>query len=95
MDAQSVYTGITAQQVKIPAERHTLYHAQWIRELLDRHILRTLYWIDTRDCCADGLTKGSVIRYALRDVARGEWKLLQPVKAWRSSGLVLQKATSS
>ena len=95
VDAQSVYSGITAQQVKIPAERHTLYHAQWIRELLDRHILRTLYWIDTRDCCADGLTKGSVIRDALRDVARGEWKLLHPVKAWRSSGLVLRKATSS
>ena len=74
VDAQSVFSGITAEQVRIPAERHTLYHAQWIRELLDRGILKRLWWIDTRDCCADGLTKGAVLRDALRYVARGEWK---------------------
>ena len=72
VDAQSVFSGITAESVRMPAERHTLYHAQWIRELLDRHILGTLWWIDTRDRGADGLTKGAVLRDALRCVARGE-----------------------
>eukprot|EP00959_Pyramimonas_sp_CCMP1952_P174514 3647127-Pyramimonas_sp.AAC.1 len=52
VDAQSVFSGITAGQVKMQAERHALYHAQWIRELLDRAILRVLWWTDTRDCCA-------------------------------------------
>ena len=46
VDAQSAFTRITAEQVRIPAERHTLYHAQWVRELLGRMILRALWWID-------------------------------------------------
>ena len=94
VDAQSVFSGITAEQVRIPAERHTLYHAQWIRELLDRGILRKLWWIDTRDCCADGLTKGAVLRDALRCVARGEWKVRHPALPWTSTGLVLQSSSS-
>ena len=57
VDAQSVFSGTTAESLRMPAKRHTLYHAQWIRVLLDRHILGTLRWIDTRDCCADGLTR--------------------------------------
>ncbi|CAK0867548.1 unnamed protein product [Prorocentrum cordatum] len=57
VDAQSVFSGITAEQVRIPEERHTLYHAQWVRELLDRLILRTLWWIDTRTAARMGLPK--------------------------------------
>ena len=64
-DAQSVFSGITAENVKLPAERHTLYHAQWVRELLDASTLRALWWLDTRDCVADGLTKGCIDRAAL------------------------------
>eukprot|EP00959_Pyramimonas_sp_CCMP1952_P079149 1654453-Pyramimonas_sp.AAC.1 len=71
VDAQSMFSGITAEQVRIPAERHTLYHAKWIRELLERGILKRLWWTDARDFCANGLTKGAVLRDALRCVARG------------------------
>eukprot|EP00959_Pyramimonas_sp_CCMP1952_P102396 2142018-Pyramimonas_sp.AAC.1 len=40
VDVQSAFSGIAAEQVNMPAERRKLYHAQWIRELLDRAILR-------------------------------------------------------
>ena len=39
-----------------------------MRELLDRQRLRKLWWIDTRDMCADGLNKGSIDRKAIIDV---------------------------
>ena len=42
-----------------------LCHIQYIRELLDKGIIQYLFWIDTRDVIADGLTKGAVDRNAL------------------------------
>ena len=82
VDAQSVFAGITAEAVRMPAERHTLYHAQWIRQLLDRGILSGLWWIDTRDMIADGLTKGAVEREALLKTMRGEWHCQHPAMLW-------------
>ena len=82
VDAQSVFSGITAEEVRVPAERHALYHAQWVRELLDKKLLEALWWIDTRDCCPDGLTKGSVARDAIIAVMHGEWRLDHAPKRW-------------
>ena len=82
IDAQSVYAAITAEVIGMPAERHTLYHAQWVRELLDSRTLEALWWIDTRDCCADGLTKGTVLRDAIVAIMKGNWKILHECKRW-------------
>ena len=82
IDAHSVFAAITADVIGMPAERHTLYHAQWVRELLDAGTISALWWIDTRDCCPDGLTKGSVPRDAILEVMRGRWILQHPCKRW-------------
>ena len=84
-DAQSVFSGITAENVKLPAERHTLYHAQWVRELLDACTLRALWWLDTRDCVADGLTKGSVPRDDIVAAMAGQWLIKHAALRWPST----------
>merc|ERR1711966_620289 len=64
-------TAVTAPRPKPPAE-HSLYpHILWLRELLSSKLLSSLMWEDTRDMIADGLTKGSVNRDALRAAATG------------------------
>ncbi len=43
-------------------------------------MLRSLYWLDTRDMIADGLTKGSVDRRALQKLANlSNWTTVHPV----------------
>ena len=75
LDAYSVFSATSAEVVRMPAERHTLYHVQWVRECIDAKVLTALWWIDTRDCCADGMTKGTVVRDAILQVMRGQWQL--------------------
>ena len=84
VDAESVYSAITAQQVKAPAERSLLIHLQWVRELLDRRVLHTLAWCDTRDMVSDAMTKGSVDRARIHAVMDGELIIEFPAKTWSS-----------
>ena len=58
--------------IKQPAEKSLLCHIQYMRELLDKHIIRYLLWVDTRDMAADGLTKGAVARDALHEIMAGD-----------------------
>jgi len=84
IDALSVFAAITATFVKAPAEKGLLNHIQFIRELLDTHVLFALLWIDTRDMLSDGLTKGSVDRAQLHACMDGYFKLLHEPKIWSS-----------
>ena len=71
VDSMGLLTAVTAPRPKPPAE-HSLYpHILWLRELLSSKLLSSLMWEDTRDMIADGLTKGSVNRDALRAAATG------------------------
>jgi len=82
VDAKSVFDSVTAETVRTPADRHLLLHALAVREFLDDGRLRRLYWLDTVDMMADGLTKGAVDRAALiAATSHGEWHLTgdQPV----------------
>ena len=82
VDAKSVFDSVAAETVRTPADRHLLLHALAVREFLDDGRLRRLYWLDTFDMMADGLTKGAVDRAALiAATSRGEWHLTgdQPV----------------
>ena len=67
----SVYSAVTATYIKHPAEKSLLSHVQFLRELLDSHVLGALMWVDTRDMVSDGLTKGAVDRDALHKVMDG------------------------
>ena len=46
-------------------------------------MLRAMYWIDTRDCVTDGLTKGTVARAAIISLlVKSEWVLLFPCQRY-------------
>ena len=83
IDALSVYAGVTATAVKIPAEKALWAHVQYLRELLDTGVIKFLVWIDTRDMVSDGLTKGKVDRSALQAVMGGRLTLSHLPKAWK------------
>ena len=83
IDAMSVFAAVTASHVKIPSERSLLSHLQYVRELLDRRVLESLTWLDTRDMAADGMTKGSIARDAITDCMNGSLTLNHSCKSWR------------
>ena len=82
VDATSVFAAVTATFIKTPAEKSLLCHVQFLRELLDRGVLKTMCWIDTRDMVADGLTKGAVDRTLLHCAMDGKFTLQREVKPW-------------
>jgi hypothetical protein len=84
IDAYSVFAATTAGQVKAPAEKALLSHVQYLRELLDRHILTHIAWFDTRDMATDGLTKGAVDRTALHGVMDGMYQVVNKHQLWKS-----------
>ena len=84
LDAKSVYAAIIATFIKPPAEKSLLCHIQYIRELLDKGIIQYLFWIDTRDMTADGLTKGAVDRNTLHALMDGVQTLQHGFGKWRS-----------
>ena len=84
VDAYSVYSAVTAQMVKTPAEKSLLAHLQYLRELLDLGILEYISWLDTRDMVSDGLTKGAVDRVQLHQLMDGLLRLAHEASSWRS-----------
>ena len=84
IDALSVFAAVTATYIKPPAEKGLLAHIQFLRELLDLHILSAIMWLDTRDMVADGMTKGSVERAVLHLLMAGEIKIVHAPKLWSS-----------
>ena len=83
IDAMSVYAAVTAVHIKIPSEKSLLGHLQFLRELLDKGVINSLYWIDTRDMAADGMTKGSIQRTAITSAMSGSIVFSHPYKCWK------------
>ena len=52
-------------------------------ELLEKDIVHSLVWLDTRDMGADGLTKGAVSREALQELMRGAMVVRHPSERWQ------------
>lgn len=90
-----MYAAATATFVKIPAEKSLLAHVQYLRELLDNGVLEALWWLDTRDMLADGLTKGAVDRTALHQLMEGYEHFMKDYKAWRSPLSLVDKTSGS
>ena len=97
VDAKSVFAAVTARFIKPPAEKSLLCHAQYLRELLDKHIIQQIFWVDTRDMAADGLTKGAVARDALHELMEGSMYLRHACEQWtcKLKGKQLHLADSS
>ena len=84
MDAKSFVSAITATFIKPPAEKALLCHIQYLRELLDKDLIRYLFWLGTRDMAADGLAKGSVDRDVLHSLMDGQQIIKHEYEQWKS-----------
>ena len=77
IDAKSVYDSITALRYSTPADRTMAIHVLAMREYLRDGLVYTIWWIDTFDMIADGMTKGSVDRKALIAISSsGHWQFI-------------------
>ena len=65
-DCASVFEAIKAAEVGNPSEASLKLHLLSIRNRMERGVLRSLYWTDTRNMLADGLTKGECSRSILQ-----------------------------
>ena len=67
-DNKGVFTAVSAQNPKTPAEPTLTPHVKALRELVDSNMITVLVWVDNRDMIADPLTKGKTRRNELSDV---------------------------
>ena len=70
MDARAVYDAVAATDTCEPAESSLKLHLISVRDRMEQGIIRNLYWVDTRDMLADGLTKGGIDRQLLHSVSQ-------------------------
>ena len=84
-DSGSLFSYLEADHLKFPADCGTFFHLAYLRELLTNGILRDYCWIDTRDMCVDGMTKGRLDRKALHELMGGHWTITHAIKYIRSS----------
>ena len=69
VDAKAVYDAIAASDACEPAENSLKLHLISVRDRMMHGLIRKLYWVDTRDMLADGLTKGGIDRLLLHRVS--------------------------
>ena len=76
VDARSVFDAIVAVPTAVPADKHLCLHVRKMREFVDNGIVNKIWWIDTLDMIADGMTKGVVPRDLLLHISAGlDWTL--------------------
>ena len=76
IDAEGVYKSSVNRDFRTPSEKTLLGHVAWIREMLQKKVIRRLQWCDTGDMIADGHAKGNIDRTALINTMKGEQKYL-------------------
>ena len=93
-DARSVFDAVAARDICEPAEGSLKLHLLALRDKVIRGVVKRLFWTDTRDMLADGLTKGSVDRDALHSAMTGSAVVSHQstCKFWRPKHLL--KSTS-
>ena len=80
IDAESVFKSLSSKDLKKPTECTLLGHISWIRQMMERGIVQSVQWCDTRDMTADGHTKGSIDRELLLQVMAGSQTYKYDVK---------------
>ena len=82
-DARAVFDSVAAPDICEPQESSLKLHLLSLRDKVFYRTIDSLFWADTRDMLADGLTKGSVNRLALQLVAEhGKCVLTKEVKQY-------------
>ena len=70
VDARAVFDALAASYVCDPQGSSLKLHLISVRDRLAQAIIRFLYWVDTRDMLADGLTKGGIDRTLLHNISQ-------------------------
>ena len=82
-DGKSVFDASSNPRGARTTEEHLLIHVLKLREFLKRKIVKSLWWADTRDMVADGLTKGSLDRNAILDLSEhGRWNVVHKAESY-------------
>ena len=85
-DNQGLYNALTKEDPTPGSDGSMVYHVKALRELLDRHNLTSVVWLDNRDMVADGLTKGKPSREDINTVlSTGTWTPQHEYKLWTST----------
>ena len=81
IDAQSVFDALNVLDVCTPQESSLKLHLIAIRNRLERSVIKSIWWCDTRDMLADALTKGGIDRAMLvKCMKQGRLDIVHPVK---------------
>ena len=80
IDAMSVLTALESVNLHQPSKTSFLAHLAWLQDKIKSGTITWLRWVDTRDMYADGLTKGSVRRDRLRELATGKFSRAHETK---------------
>ena len=83
IDAKAVFDSIKAPEFSVPAEASLTPLIHIMREDLAAKRLKAMWWIDTRDMCADGMNKGGLPREPILAVCNGEWIIKESAIAFR------------
>jgi hypothetical protein len=75
IDAKSVYMSAKSTTFKPPTEHSLSGHVLWLREMNEKSLIKNIYWVDTRDMIADGLTKGNIPRDLLINTMHGKLQM--------------------
>ena len=79
VDAKSVSDAISANEVCTPQEASLKVHLIAIRDRLQRGLLRSISWTDTRDMLADALTKGGIDRGMIQSAMQGRLRMCHDI----------------
>ena len=95
-DAKSVFDALAANPVKPPEEKTMLLHLLKVREWLDHGVVRRLWWCDTDDMLADGMTKGAVDRDAILQLCNnGLWNVLKKPASFSSVETMMRQTSTA
>jgi len=81
VDAKSVADALQASDLGNPQEASLKLHLISVRDRLQRGLLRSLNWCDTRDMLGDCLTKGGIDRKMMQDAMRGSITFKHEIKS--------------
>ena len=81
LDARAVFDSIKAPEFTVPAEASLTPLIHTMREDIAARRMTALWWIDTRDMCADGMNKGGLPREPILAVCNGNWILKEAALA--------------
>jgi hypothetical protein len=82
-DARSLFDALQSEDSRTPTEVSMLFDLAALREALVVKRIHRIWWLDTHDMLADGLTKGVINRDALIATAMsGQWIVKDNAKAY-------------